>query len=571
MVEQDLPPKLTIDEEAILKLFTGETFYSGYDAAIREAVLNAVDAIGRRQDSEPDISPEIQVVFDRQSLTITVTDNGDGMGKDQLEKLFSKIGVSASKVLNENQDGQYKAIGEFGIGILSYFLVCERFQIHSKRGQNESVGLEFSRKMLDAKTRSSFIECHRHIQGTEIILIIEKEEYFNKLLEKFPYWMREVNGLIAKKLPEDEIIPQGGLSREIKPVALDKPDWIHEAQIGPPVLFSSWDTFDGFAHVEVLYRGVFVSDIKIPHLWAIAGAIHVDPKRFRPKLNREGFVGKELQAELEPVLRTCHPKVLERAIECVREILTGELTKNWSLHRWVTLWLAVPRSGEYEKAAQIWDTEFQNRKVFKLLLSGRNEKEISISGMQNLDEKKIYVVPEDLGKTDQITQQAVRILRDSKYPVIQGISKERNYLRNTHFAGSSTGDLLVRHFQHVLPELVQVETIAASVITQVTAISVFDDPPKVKLVKIGIEAVPVLPVGEDVWINIDNKSGKQMVEDICKRNEGHLGFWIACLVYGDLHSTRDYAQQIARILKDCPEKVSKLGPIQRQYLRSVIR
>ena len=191
--------------------------------------------------------------------------------------------------------------------------------------------------------------------------------------------------------------------------------------------------------------------------------------------------------------------------------------------------------------------------------------------MQDLDKEKIFVVPEDLGKTNQITQQAVRILRDRNYPVIQGISKERNYLRNTHFAGSSTGDLLVNHFQNILPELVHVENIAESVITRENAISVFDDPPEVKLVNIGTDAVPVLPVGEVVWINIDNQSGKQMVEDICKRNEGHLGFWIACLEYGGLHNTRDYAQQIARILRNCPEKVSKLAPIRRQYLRSVIR
>ena len=327
MVEQDYPPKLTINEEAILKLFTGETFYTGYDASIREAVLNAVDAIGRRQDTEPEISPEIQVIFDKQSLTVIVTDNGDGMEKDQMRKLFATIGTSASKVFKENQDGQYKAIGEFGIGILSYFLVCERFQIHSKRGKNEPVGLEFSRTMLDAKSRASLIDSRRQKQGTELILVIEKEEYFDKLLEKFPYWMREVNGLSARKLPEDNDIPQGGLSREIKPIAVDKPDWIHEAQIGPPVLFSSWDTFDGYAYVEILYQGVFVSEIKVPHMWAIAGAIHVDPKRFRPMLNREGFVGKELQAELEPVLRACHPKALERAIECVREILTDERIK----------------------------------------------------------------------------------------------------------------------------------------------------------------------------------------------------------------------------------------------------
>ena len=493
------------------------------------------------------------------------------MGKEQIGFLFAKIGESASNVLKNAQDGQYKAIGEFGIGILSYFLVCERFQLHSKKENGEPVGLEFSRAMLDAITPASLLESRRNEQGTELVLSIEKEEYFDLLLEKFPYWVREVSGLNARLFPEDKEIHQGGLSREIKPVSVDKPDWVHEAHIGPPVLFSSWDTFDGFARVDVLYRGIFVAAYEIPHLWAISGAIHVDPKCFRPKLNREGFVGDKLQAALEPVLRACHPKVLERAVDCVREILTDKNTKHWSLQRWVTLWLAVPRSGKYQNAAQIWDAEFQHRKAFKLLSSGRIDKEVSISDIQNLGQEKIYVVPEDLSNKNQITQQAVRILRDSGHLVIQGIGKEKNFLKNTSFVSTSTGDLLVKHFQHVLPELVHVETVANSVITQETAISVFNESPEVKLVKIGTGAVPVLPVGDEVWINIDNESGKQIVEDICKRNEGHLGFWIACLKYGELQNSRDYAQQIARILKKCRVDVIKLAPIRRQYLRGVLR
>lgn len=42
------PPRLTVDIEPVLRLFTGENFYSSADAALREAVLNAIDAIGRR-------------------------------------------------------------------------------------------------------------------------------------------------------------------------------------------------------------------------------------------------------------------------------------------------------------------------------------------------------------------------------------------------------------------------------------------------------------------------------------------------------------------------------------------
>ena len=48
------PPSLTVDIEPVLNLFTGENFYSSADAAIREAVLNAIDAISRRKEIDSD-------------------------------------------------------------------------------------------------------------------------------------------------------------------------------------------------------------------------------------------------------------------------------------------------------------------------------------------------------------------------------------------------------------------------------------------------------------------------------------------------------------------------------------
>ena len=565
------PPKFTLDQEAILNLFTGETFYSNVDAAIREAVLNAIDAAARRSTNEPALRPVIQITFDGQSQTVNVCDNGDGMGQDQFSKLFSTIGASAARIAANVGDDQYNPVGEFGIGVLSYFLICDRFQIHSKADTAEPIGLEFSRSMLDAKTQARSVTPTQTEQGTTLILSIEKEQYFDRLLERYGYWMREVEGLEAKKLPGGEIVPQGGLTRPILQVDIEKPHWIHEAQIGPPKLFSTWDSFDGNAHIDILYRGVFVDEISVDHLWGISGSISVDPKHFRPKLNREGFVGDKLFSEVKPFLRKCHPQVLERAIDCVRDVLVNENTQKWSLHRWVTLWLAVPRTGEYEKASHVWDEEFKTRKAFKLLAAGRSEADVSISDIQGLGEKEIYVVPENLGSANLITQQAVRILRASQRPVIQGVTREQNYLTGASLVGASTGDLLVNHFRQVLPKLIQVEQVAESIVKQETAVRVFDDPPVVSLVNIGAESVPVIPVGQEIWINIDSSNGKVILDVICKNNDGHSGFWLACLKYGGLQENRNYARDIARILASCPDESSKLGPIKRQYLRGMAR
>lgn len=566
MPTETWPPSFTINQESILRLFTGETFYSSVDATIREAILNAIDAVGRRRDADPSVSAQIAVRFDRQSRTVTVTDNGDGMSKSEITQLFTKIGSSAATIATAAKDRQYRAVGEFGIGVLSYFLTCQHFELHSLRPGNEPIGLDFTRNMLDGHTQARSIVARRNTPGTELVLSIEKDDHFNRLLDAFPKWIRHVDGLTAREYPGDTEVRQGGLSREIKPVDISVPEWIHEISIGPPVLFDSWDNFDGSAHVDILYRGVFVDELTIQGLWAIAGAIHVDPKRFRPKLNREGFVGDTLTAELEPVLRAAHPQVLERAIECVRDVLGGDQAKHWSLGRWATLWLAVPRTGAYKRAAELWDNEFRERRVFRLLGPAQKEEDVSVQELVDLGDQELFVAPLNLGQTDQITQQAVRVLRNSGRPVIQGISREGSFLGEASLVGASTGDLLVIHYRDELPTLVPVENVAATVIRQETAVTVFPDPPYVKLVRLGSNATPVVPVGSEIWINIDCQPGKDMVEDICRRNEGHLGLWAACMKHAG-----QYAQQIANILANSSDPINKLGPVKRLFLRRLAK
>src|SRR5215217_4835078 len=94
----DWPPHLSVDVEPVLRLFTGENFYSSADAALREAVLNAIDAIGRRQQMEATLEPEIEITFDETNRTITVADNGDGMDRGDVANLFTKVGSTASQI-----------------------------------------------------------------------------------------------------------------------------------------------------------------------------------------------------------------------------------------------------------------------------------------------------------------------------------------------------------------------------------------------------------------------------------------------------------------------------------------
>ena len=226
----------------------------------------------------------------------------------------------------------------------------------------------------------------------------------------------------------------------------------------------------------------------------------------------------------------------------------------------------MPRSGQYTKAAEVWDNEFRSRKAFKLLQSGRKESDVSIRDLENLRQEKLYIAPVNLGQANQIIQQAVRVLRENDHSVVQGINRETSFLARASLVGVSTGDLLVNHFRDVLPELVRVEDIAQDVIRQEGAASVFDDPSDVKVVHLGPEATPIIPVGQEIWINIDGDAGKRIIEEICSRNEGHLGLWVACLQHA-----RGYAPQIANALSNYPATPNRLGPVRRRMLRELIR
>ena len=195
------PPALTINHEAILRLFTGETFYSSVDASIREAVLNAIDAVGRRRAADSSLPPQIAVTFDTQSRTVTVTDNGDGMCQDDVTGLFARIGSSAAKIAAAPRNRQYRAVGEFGIGVLSYFLCCQHFELHSFCPGNEPIGLEFSRNMLDGRTPSRSLPPRQTTQGTELVLSVEREDHFDSPPKQIPPLDTPCRRTFCKRVP----------------------------------------------------------------------------------------------------------------------------------------------------------------------------------------------------------------------------------------------------------------------------------------------------------------------------------------------------------------------------------
>jgi Histidine kinase-, DNA gyrase B-, and HSP90-like ATPase len=561
----DWPPHLTVDVEPVLRLFTGENFYSSADAALREAVLNAIDAIGRRQQTEAALSPEIEITFDQTMKTISVTDNGDGMDRGDVATLFTKVGSTASQIARAGAQ-QYRAVGEFGIGALSYFLVSDEYHLHTRKTGQEALGLRFTAAMLDGRSQAQAVPPTRVDVGTTVILFAKSPELFEQLRSRFNHWMRNVLGLRACVIPDNIELKQGGLTRNVRKIhGIAYPAWVEEADLGPPEDLDVWDQYDGRGRVDVLYRGVFVERLEVEQLWGFEGAIHVDPKHFRPKLNREGFVGDKLKADVTPFLRSLHPAVLKEAIWCIGRLLRDR--GDWSLQKAVTLWLAVPRSADYSEAFQVWDAEFRNRRAFRVLLR-ETEQEMSIADLVAVQAEHLYLAPERVDQSNPVISQAIRVLRARGALVVQGLQRQDGYLTSAPMTANSTAWLLLNTFRTELPVIIEVTTIAETVVSEQSVADIYTVGPVVKLVRLGAQASPFVAVRDEIWINMESDAGRKIVLEICKRNEGHLGLWVACMMFAPEQSQA--LDQVASLLRRMTPRPQRLGLVHRQFVRSLL-
>ncbi|MGI8732830.1 MAG: ATP-binding protein [Pyrinomonadaceae bacterium] len=557
------PPTFSLDGPSIMDLLTGDRFYSSADAALREAVLNAIDACGRRLAEDANYHRSITVAFDEGTRTLMVTDNGDGMDQHDITELFTKIGASASRAIEKTSRGSYAAVGEFGIGIVSYFLVCQRFEVHTRGGSGAPIGLVFANEMFNMEKSAEEITCRKEERGTTIILHVIDQQRFDLLVAKFPHWVRDVPYLSASSSARG-VLPQGGRRRHVTPVPVPEPapDWVEKAELGPPVEIDYWRALDGNAHVDVLYRGVFVQELNMAQLWGIEGSLHVNPKQFKPKLNRESFIAEGFDTEIQNFLRHIHPTILEAALENMRAALTKGEQDGWGLSKWITVWLAIPRGGAYAPVAEKWDEEFQNMRAFRQL-SETSETLVSLTDIVTSGADHIYIVPNPLDSASLVGRKAISVLRARGAYIIQGLQRDSSFLTNTSLVAATTAELLLSHFRSKLPQIVNIEEVAHELIRdEQTLAEIFPTDPKVQLVRLGTTAAPVARIGGALWVNAESEHGRAILLDICQRNEGYLGLLVAVQQHAPQH-----INEVVQHLQGVTNLSVRLGPVRRQFLR----
>ncbi|MGH8694911.1 MAG: molecular chaperone HtpG [Burkholderiales bacterium] len=196
--------------------------YSNKEIFLRELVSNASDACDKLRfeaisnpalyESDPDL--KVRVAFDRDARTITVSDNGVGMSRDEVVANIGTIAKSGTREflgsLTGDQARDARLIGQFGVGFYSSFIVADRVTIMTRRaGLAATEGVRWE---SDGTGEYAVETVEKRTRGTDVILHLR--EGADDFLSDF-----RLKGLLRKYSDHIAI-----------PIAMQKLQWSDEAK-----------------------------------------------------------------------------------------------------------------------------------------------------------------------------------------------------------------------------------------------------------------------------------------------------------------------------------------------------
>jgi molecular chaperone HtpG len=169
------------------------SLYSNKEIFLRELISNAADAADKLRfealadnalyGADPDL--KIRISFDQAARTVTVSDNGVGMSREEVVQNIGTIAKSGTREFFESLTGDQakdaRLIGQFGVGFYSSFIVADRVTLITRRaGSKESVRWECD--MSAAAGQYTIAPAEKASRGTDVILHLREGE--DELLEE---------------------------------------------------------------------------------------------------------------------------------------------------------------------------------------------------------------------------------------------------------------------------------------------------------------------------------------------------------------------------------------------------
>jgi molecular chaperone HtpG len=181
------------------------SIYTHKEIFLRELISNASDAIDKLYykaltDGQTGLNRddfEIRIRLDQANRTITISDNGCGMTKEELETNLGTIAKSGSLNFKKNleqgkENEDIEIIGQFGVGFYSAFMVAEHVAVSSK-----AYGSDEAWKWESSGPEGYTVEpCEKAEHGTEIVLKLKPDtddEKYSEFLDQY-----RIKGLVKK-------------------------------------------------------------------------------------------------------------------------------------------------------------------------------------------------------------------------------------------------------------------------------------------------------------------------------------------------------------------------------------
>jgi molecular chaperone HtpG len=155
------------------------SLYTDREIFLRELISNASDAINRLQFEmlthhdvvDPDAELKIAITADETAKTITISDTGIGMNRDEMIENLGTIAHSGAlsflKSLDEKGSKNAEIIGQFGVGFYSAFMVADQITVTSRSYRADDTAWTWSSDGSNSYTIEASEKANR---GTEVVL-----------------------------------------------------------------------------------------------------------------------------------------------------------------------------------------------------------------------------------------------------------------------------------------------------------------------------------------------------------------------------------------------------------------